>query len=181
MFESPSSEIWICEAEGRVVGTVTVITDIERHNAEFSGPRSSVGRRLYVRLRHPRLMAAKILGRLAALTNHTHVCPDASEVMSRCRKPVWLNMVGVLPQTQGLGVGQAVAAFCEERARSLGYDSAKLIVDKCNPSALRFWRRAGYKVTSLDKHQYILAKPFRHDSDAVGGRPATDSASASEA
>lgn len=62
------------------------------------------------------------------------------------RNEYYLANMAVLPEFQGRGIGSALMANAEEKARQAGVEKCSLIVDIENPSARRLYERCGYRV-----------------------------------
>ena len=62
------------------------------------------------------------------------------------RDEYYLANMAVLPEFQGRGIGSALMADAEQKARRAGLKKCSLIVDLENPSARRLYERCGYRV-----------------------------------
>jgi ribosomal protein S18 acetylase RimI-like enzyme len=68
-----------------------------------------------------------------------------------------LWMLAVHETLQSLGVGTALIAALEERARSAGRTTARLTVEHDNPRALALYRRLGYRETGSAVESWPVA------------------------
>lgn len=62
------------------------------------------------------------------------------------REEYYIANLAVLPQYQGRGIGSALIAHVEGKARAAGLRKCSLIVDTEKPEARRLYERSGYQV-----------------------------------
>jgi ribosomal protein S18 acetylase RimI-like enzyme len=75
-----------------------------------------------------------------------------------------VDNVAVEPASQGRGVGRALLAFAERRARGLGLPEVRLYTNERMTSNVALYRRLGYRDLAAEtiegRHAVWLAKPL---------------------
>jgi ribosomal protein S18 acetylase RimI-like enzyme len=95
---------------------------------------------------------APMLADYEALIAHgnVYVIPDEAEVrgvlvMMAQGKSMFVENVAVHPRWQGQGLGRALMAFVEERAREERLDEVRLYTNELMTENLRFYHRLGFE------------------------------------
>ncbi len=70
----------------------------------------------------------------------------------------WLEMIAILPQYQGRGMGWRVLQDYEQFASRLGYSCLKLVVSAGNRPAVALYEKAGYEVLGRKDGRLSLSK-----------------------
>lgn len=78
-------------------------------------------------------------------------------VLRQMSNTLFIYDIEIRPAAQGRGLGRAVMAFAEERARALGCTSVALHVFGGNEAAIGLYRSLGYKVTDLNLRKDLIS------------------------
>jgi len=70
----------------------------------------------------------------------------------------WLEMIAVLPQYQGRGVGKRVLEDYESFASQLGYPRLELAVDADNRPAVALYEKTGYELRGRRNGRLVFSK-----------------------
>lgn len=76
----------------------------------------------------------------------------------------YVNVLAVLPEHRGKGLGSLLLADAERRAHEVGARSLSLIVASENPNALRLYERVGYRALA---RRPVVGFPWFHGGDWV--------------
>ncbi|MFU8830928.1 MAG: GNAT family N-acetyltransferase [Wenzhouxiangella sp.] len=73
----------------------------------------------------------------------------------------WLEMIAVLPQHQGRGMGRQILQDYEWFASQLGYPRVQLAVSADNRPAVVLYEKTGYEVLGLRDGRLIMSKSIK--------------------
>jgi GNAT superfamily N-acetyltransferase len=99
--------------------------------------------------------------------------PEGAAILEACADGVRLWSVAVDPAAQGRGLGNALLAFAEDRARRLGHGELRLCTNEKLAPRIAWYERKGYVTTRVEDmpdrravHMTKRLEPARDRGDA---------------
>jgi len=84
----------------------------------------------------------------AAFVHFLWRVPPFADIKEAEDDEFFISNLAVLPECQGQGLGTAMLAACDRKARALGFTKVSLTVDVENARAFALYQRTGFKVVS---------------------------------
>lgn len=146
----PAYRVLVATDGGDVLGFACLHTD-RLASLSFGWERSLWPELAPFVLRHPRLIARRVLNVLRRRLRRRVHLQSQSGVRDEFRRSAYLDDIAVAESARGRGVGSALLEACADETNRLGLSMLMLTVDEENVGAIRLYQRMGFEKRGMNR------------------------------
>ncbi|TFG90320.1 MAG: GNAT family N-acetyltransferase [Candidatus Atribacteria bacterium] len=140
---SEAADVYVAQYKGLVIAFAVLVKDEELWRKEKKHRKGPFIYHLLSCIVCPVLTFKILCIRATRLMVGNEHQPKSSIEMSYNR--TWLEILAVVPQEQGRGIGKLLLRECESLTKTKGCDAIGLMVSKSNERAIRLYKKMGYQ------------------------------------